>query len=58
MLVLTRRIGDTIKIGKDVEIRLVSLEGSRVQLGVTAPKVLPFNKDEIYKRLCGDSRPD
>lgn len=56
MLVLTRNIGETIKIGKDVEVQLVAVEGNQIRLGVNAPKVLPVTREEIYQRLFGEDQ--
>ena len=47
MLVLSRKIGETIRIGGDVEVTVVSVRGARVRLGLKAPKELPIRRDEL-----------
>ena len=48
MLVLTRRRNETLVIGDDIEVRIVSIAGSHVQLGITAPKSVPIYRKEVY----------
>ena len=46
MLVLTRRVGETIVIGDDVRVKVLSTKGTRVRLGIDAPKVVPVRRPE------------
>ena len=47
MLVLTRRVGESVLIGDDIEITLVRIEGDQVRIGVTAPKQVPVYRKEL-----------
>jgi carbon storage regulator len=50
MLVLTRRIGETIVIDHDIRITIVSVRGERVRLGITAPRMVQVDREEIHER--------
>ena len=53
MLVLTRRVGETLIIGKNGEIKVtvISIKGSQVHIGVLAPDDVPINREEIHQRI-------
>lgn len=51
MLILTRRIGEAICIGDEVEVRVLGVSGQQVRLGITAPKDTPVHREEIYERI-------
>ncbi len=51
MLVLTRRIGETINIGDEVQVTILSIAGSQVRVGVNAPKEIPVHREEVYERI-------
>ncbi|NQD65112.1 carbon storage regulator CsrA [Bacillus haikouensis] len=48
MLVLTRKTGEAIQIGEDIEISVVSVKGDQVKLGINAPKNIEIHRKEIY----------
>jgi carbon storage regulator len=48
MLVLTRKLQEAIKIGKDIEIKVLAVEGEQVKLGISAPKNIDIHRKEIY----------
>jgi carbon storage regulator len=50
MLVLTRRVGETIVIDQDIRITIVSVRGERVRLGITAPRMVQVDREEIHER--------
>ena len=51
MLILTRKIGESLIIGDDVEITALSVRGNQVKLGVNAPKEIAVHRQEIYERI-------
>ncbi len=51
MLVLTRKTGEWITIGNDIRIRVVSMKGDQVQLGVEAPREVPVHRGEIFDQI-------
>ena len=53
VLVLTRRLGEGIMIGDDIEITVLSTEGSKVRLGIQAPAHVPVHRREIYLEIKG-----
>ncbi|MGH9067809.1 MAG: carbon storage regulator CsrA [Acidimicrobiales bacterium] len=52
MLVLTRRAGQRIRLGDDVVVTVVSVEGHQVRIGIEAPRSLPIRREEIYVALA------
>jgi carbon storage regulator len=50
MLVLTRRVGETIVIDNDIRVSVVSVRGERVRLGISAPKLVQVDREEIHER--------
>lgn len=50
MLVLTRKLNESIKIGNDIEVRIVSIRGDKVRLGVTAPDNVEIVRDDAVKK--------
>lgn len=51
MLILTRRIGETIIIGDDVNISVLGINGNQVRIGINAPKDTPVHREEIYNKI-------
>ena len=51
MLVLTRRVGETLILGHDIRITVLAVSGNQVRLGVTAPKEVPVHREEVAERI-------
>ncbi|MDO4431138.1 MAG: carbon storage regulator CsrA [Lonepinella koalarum] len=51
MLILTRKIGESLLIGNDIEITVLSFHGNQVKIGVKAPKDIAVHREEIYRKI-------
>jgi carbon storage regulator len=51
MLILTRRIGETLMVGDEVTITVLGVKGNQVRLGVNAPRDVAVHREEIYQRI-------
>jgi carbon storage regulator len=66
MLILTRRVGETLMVGDDVTVTVLGVKGNQVRIGVNAPKDVAVHREEIYDRIrkeneggdAGKSTPD
>ncbi len=61
MLILTRRVGETLMIGDSVSVTVLGVKGNQVRIGINAPKDVAVHREEIYQRIHregGEESPD
>jgi len=51
MLILTRRIGENIRIGTDVSVKILRVNAGQVRVGIDAPEAMPVHREEVYVRI-------
>lgn len=56
MLILTRRVGETVMIGDEVTITVLGVKGNQVRIGINAPKHVAVHREEIYERIKREQR--
>lgn len=54
MLILTRRVGETLMIGDDVKVTVLASKGNQVRIGIDAPRDVDVHREEIYNRIHND----
>ncbi|MEJ2631154.1 MAG: carbon storage regulator CsrA [Acidihalobacter sp.] len=55
MLILTRRVGETLIIGDDIAITVLGVKGNQVRLGIKAPRDVTVHREEVYQRIHQDT---
>lgn len=58
MLILTRRVGETLMIGDEVSVTVLGVKGNQVRIGVNAPRDVSVHREEIYERIKNEQSPD
>ena len=58
MLILTRRVGETVMIGNDVTVTILGVKGNQVRVGINAPKNVAVHREEIYERIKREGEQD
>jgi carbon storage regulator len=56
MLILTRRVGETLMIGDNTQVTVLGVKGNQVRIGVNAPKDVAVHREEIYERIHGEQQ--
>ena len=56
MLILTRKVGEAVAIGDDIQISVVEIKGTQVKLGIRAPKSVEVHREEIYLKIQEENR--
>jgi carbon storage regulator len=57
MLILTRRVGETVMIGDNVTVAIIGVKGNQIRIGINAPKDVPVHRKEIYERIRREQLP-
>lgn len=57
MLILTRKVGESVMIGNDITVKVLGVNGNRVRIGINAPKSVEVHREEIYEEIKRQGKP-
>jgi carbon storage regulator len=55
MLILTRKVGETLMVGEEISVTVVAVKGNQVRIGINAPKNVAVHREEIYERVQAET---
>ncbi|MBM7551430.1 carbon storage regulator CsrA [Thalassobacillus pellis] len=55
MLVLNRKVNESLKIGDDIEVKVIAVDGDQVKIGISAPKNVDIYRQEIYQKIIAEN---
>ena len=55
MLVLNRKINESLKIGDDIEVKVIAIEGDQVKIGIAAPRDIDIHRQEVYEKITEEN---
>ena len=58
MLILTRRVGETVMIGNEVTVTILGVKGNQVRMGINAPRTVAVHREEIFERIKHEEQED
>jgi carbon storage regulator len=58
MLILTRRVGETLMVGEEVTVTVLDVKGNQVRIGINAPREVAVHREEIYERIKAEEGQD
>lgn len=56
MLVLNRKVNESLKIGDDIEVKVIAVEGDQVKIGIAAPKHIDIYRQEVYEKITEENQ--
>lgn len=56
MLVLNRKVGESVRIGNDIEVKIVAIEGGQIKLGIEAPEYVDIHRQEVYEEIQKENK--
>ena len=57
MLILTRRVGESLMVGEEITVTVLGVKGNQVRIGIDAPRDVAVHREEIYKRIKNGDEP-